>query len=383
MWPLAWTAGALPSGRQRRSRTRIAGPPEVLGQPLGGGQDLRSGQATHRRYHTAVVVPSLPDPEKLAAVREAIPALAAGIYLNTGSVGPLPAETAAAMADMAAYERDVGRAHADYFAESLAPDGRGAGRRRGGARHRRRRGRADPRDDRRDERRDAAARLACRRPRGDDGPRARRRRPARCTRCATGIGVDVAFVDAGDDGDDERTLAAFEAAITPDTRLVVDLARPVDDRRGHAGRPDRGRWPTLAARWSSSTARRPPARSRSASTTSARTCTPSRPRSGCSGPEGMGALVVDPAARRAAHAGARRLVQLRARRTARGDAAWWPDARRFESTRLPPAVGRRDGPLDRLAVDVRRARLRPPARGRRMAAAAADPAGGDPRRRPS
>ena len=56
-----------------------------------------------------MVVPSLPDPEKLRAVREAIPALAAGIYLNTGSVGPLPAETAAAMADMAAYERDVGR----------------------------------------------------------------------------------------------------------------------------------------------------------------------------------------------------------------------------------------------------------------------------------
>ena len=57
-----------------------------------------------------MVVPSLPDPEKLRAVREAIPALAAGIYLNTGSVGPLPAETAAAMADMATYERDVGRA---------------------------------------------------------------------------------------------------------------------------------------------------------------------------------------------------------------------------------------------------------------------------------
>ena len=64
-----------------------------------------------------MVDPSLPDPEKLAAVREAIPSLAAGIYLNTGSVGPLPAETAAAMADMAAYERDVGRAHFDYFLE--------------------------------------------------------------------------------------------------------------------------------------------------------------------------------------------------------------------------------------------------------------------------
>ena len=40
----------------------------------------------------------MPDTEKLAAIREAIPALSAGIYLNTGSVGPLPAETAAAKA---------------------------------------------------------------------------------------------------------------------------------------------------------------------------------------------------------------------------------------------------------------------------------------------
>ena len=141
-----------------------AGSPEILGQPLGRGEELRAGQATHRRYHTAVVDPSLPDPEKLAAVREAIPALGAGIYLNTGSVGPLPAETAAAMADMAAYERDVGRRHADYFEEFLGRMARGPGRRRGRPRHGRRGGRADPCDDRRHERRDAAARLARGRP---------------------------------------------------------------------------------------------------------------------------------------------------------------------------------------------------------------------------
>ena len=33
-------------------------------------------------------------------------------------------------------------------------------------------------------------------------------------------GIEIAFVDAGDDGDDERTIAAFDAAITPGTRLV-------------------------------------------------------------------------------------------------------------------------------------------------------------------
>jgi len=50
-----------------------------------------------------VVVTFLPDAEKLAAVREALPALGAGIYLNTGAVGPLPAETAAAMAEITEY----------------------------------------------------------------------------------------------------------------------------------------------------------------------------------------------------------------------------------------------------------------------------------------
>ncbi len=95
------------------------GPSELLGQPFGRGQELGSGQAVHGRYHTAVVAPFQPGPEKLEAVRSALPALAAGIYLNTGSVGPLPAETAAAMAEIATWERDVGRAHPDAFDDLL------------------------------------------------------------------------------------------------------------------------------------------------------------------------------------------------------------------------------------------------------------------------
>ena len=70
-----------------------------------------------------MVDPFQPDPEKLAAVREALPAVGAGIYLNTGSVGPLPAETAAAMAEITDYELRIGRAHVDYvpaFLERLA-----------------------------------------------------------------------------------------------------------------------------------------------------------------------------------------------------------------------------------------------------------------------
>jgi L-cysteine/cystine lyase len=62
-----------------------------------------------------VVGPFLPEDEKLAAVRGALPALGAGIYLNTGSVGPLPAESAAAMAELVDYELRIGRSHPDYW----------------------------------------------------------------------------------------------------------------------------------------------------------------------------------------------------------------------------------------------------------------------------
>lgn len=66
-----------------------------------------------------MVSPFLPDAEKLAAIRAAMPSLGAGIQLNTGSVGPLPAEVAAAMAELEAYERDRGRADVDYYLELL------------------------------------------------------------------------------------------------------------------------------------------------------------------------------------------------------------------------------------------------------------------------
>lgn len=66
-----------------------------------------------------MVAPFLPDAEKLVAIRAALPALSAGIYLNTGTAGPLPAETVAAMAEIAVWERDVGRAHPDAFPDLL------------------------------------------------------------------------------------------------------------------------------------------------------------------------------------------------------------------------------------------------------------------------
>lgn len=57
------------------------------------------------------------DADKLAAVRAALPSLKAAIQLNTGSVGPMPAESDAAMRQLEEYERDFGRASADYWAD--------------------------------------------------------------------------------------------------------------------------------------------------------------------------------------------------------------------------------------------------------------------------
>src|SRR5262245_9296325 len=75
------------------------------------------GSRGPRSYSRAVVSPFMSDTDKLAAVRAALPSLSAAIQLNTGSVGPLPAETAAAMAELAAYERDFGRAQFEYWEE--------------------------------------------------------------------------------------------------------------------------------------------------------------------------------------------------------------------------------------------------------------------------
>ena len=309
--------------------------------------------------------PSCPIPRSCAAVREALPALAAGIYLNTGSVGPLPAETAAAMADMAAYERDVGRAHeADYrrVARRAWPR-RGPGSRRCvGAdvdavalTHATTDGMNAA---------IAAARLARRRARRDDAPTSTPARlgPLYALRDRYGVDVDVRRRRRRRRRrPDARRVRGRDHARHP---ARLDLARPVDDRRGPAGRPDRRRSRTLAARWSSSTARRPPARSRSASRTSARTLYAVPAQKWLLGPEGMGALVVDPARRSSGSTPAlggwfsfERVGQRRRRRLV----ARCPAVR---GERLPPAVGRRDGPLDRLAVDVRRARLRPPPRDR-------------------
>jgi len=284
-----------------------------------------------------VVSPFQPDADKLAAIREAIPSLAAGIYLNTGSAGPIPAETAAAMAEMAAWERDTGRAHMDSFADALQ---------------------------RRDEARAGvaavmgtdvssvalthtttdgmnAATLGLDWRPGDRVVTTRSEHPG-------GIGplyalrdrgiAELTLVDAGDDGDDERTLAAFDAAIVPGTRLVsvshvtwttgavlplaaiAEIAHArgalvlVDGAQAAGAIPVRfddlgvDLYALPAQKW-------------------------------LLGPEGMGALVVGPRALELtpALAGWRSFERV----DGQGTADWWPDARRFESSNFhrPSVVG--------------------------------------------
>jgi len=60
------------------------------------------------------------DGERLAVLRAGLPATRAGIYLNTGTAGPVPSEAAAAMAEVADRELAVGRATVASFEELIA-----------------------------------------------------------------------------------------------------------------------------------------------------------------------------------------------------------------------------------------------------------------------
>src|SRR5690349_12307996 len=59
----------------------------------------------------------MPDPEKVVAIRELLPATGAGIYLNAGTAGPIPSESQAAMDEQAARDLTVGRASPDQVDE--------------------------------------------------------------------------------------------------------------------------------------------------------------------------------------------------------------------------------------------------------------------------
>lgn len=167
-----------------------------------------------------MVAPFLPDDEKLAAVREALPALGAGIYLNTGSVGPLPAETAAAMAELVDYELRIGRSHPDYWEGFLERMGEARAavaaivgadvgeialvHSTSGAMN-------------------AAVWSVDLRP-GDRIVTTQGEHPGALGPvhvASMRSGAELAIADVGYGGDDVATLAAFDAAITAGTKIVV------------------------------------------------------------------------------------------------------------------------------------------------------------------
>ena len=191
---------------------------------------------------------------------------------------------------------------------------RGARRGRRRRRRRRRRDRDHPLDVGGDERRRLVGRPPAGRPDRDDPRRASRRARARSRPPPPGAGAEVAIVDVGLGDDDDAILAAFDAAIRPGrgssslSHVLWTTGRPAARSRRSPARPrarrDRRR-------------RRRPGRRRDpglASPISASTSTRSPARSGCSGPEGTGALWASPGVIERVARVERELVHVRAAR---------------------------------------------------------------------
>jgi L-cysteine/cystine lyase len=161
----------------------------------------------------------MPDEEKLAAVREALPAVGAGIYLNTGSLGPIPAESAAAVQEYEAHDLRVGRAHPDdmeagfeRMAEARASVAAILGADVGSValNH----ATTDGMN---------TATWAVDWRAGDRAVTTRHEHAGGLgplVAIRDRFGVELSFVDIGEGADDEVTMDAFDAAIVPGTRLV-------------------------------------------------------------------------------------------------------------------------------------------------------------------
>ena len=167
-----------------------------------------------------MVSPFLPDPQKVAALRAALPATGAGIYLNAGSAGPLPAETQAAMDEQAASELAIGRASIpallaflDRMAEVRATIAAVLV--------------ADPDDIALTHSTTDGLNMALGGIRWRPGDRVLTTNhehpgvlgPLASLRARFGLEVEV--IDIGDGGDDQRTLEAFATALERPTRAVV------------------------------------------------------------------------------------------------------------------------------------------------------------------
>jgi len=161
----------------------------------------------------------MPDEEKLAAVREALPAVGAGIYLNTGSLGPIPAESAAAVQEYEAHDLRVGRAHPDDMEagfERMAEARAGVAAILG----------ADVGSVALNHATTDGMNTATWAVDWRAGDRAVTTRHEHAgglgplVAIRDRFGVELSFADIGEGADDEVTMDAFDAAIVPGTRLV-------------------------------------------------------------------------------------------------------------------------------------------------------------------
>ena len=184
---------------------------------------------------------------------------------------------------------------------------------------------------------------------------------------ATGWASTSSFADIGDGSDDDEALDAFDARHHARTKLVVDLPRPLDDGRRSAGRPDRRARACPRRTSSVDGAQAVGAIPVDLAATSASTTTPSPAQKWLLGPEGMGAVAVRIGGT-SGSARVRRLVHVRAASTRR-DGRSTAGRTTLRGDELPPAIGRRDGPLDRLAEHVRRPRRGSTSAARRWPAA--------------
>lgn len=162
----------------------------------------------------------MPEAEKVAAIRAALPATGAGIYLNAGTAGPMPAETQRAMDEQAARELAIGRAHVDMWPETVE---RMAEARASVAAVLV----ADPEDialthSTTDGMNLAVGALAWRE--GDRVVTTRHEHAgglAPLLALRDRLGVEVEMVDIGDGGDDDRTVEAFARALDRPARALV------------------------------------------------------------------------------------------------------------------------------------------------------------------
>jgi L-cysteine/cystine lyase len=162
----------------------------------------------------------MPEAEKIAAIRAALPATGAGIYLNAGTAGPMPVETQHAMDEQAARELATGRAHVDMWPETVQ---RMAEARASVAAVLV----ADPDDIALTHSTTDGMNLAVGALPWREGDRVVTTRHEHAGGLAPllalrdRLGVEVEMVDIGDGGDDDRTVGAFASALERPARALV------------------------------------------------------------------------------------------------------------------------------------------------------------------